>query len=47
MRYIKKGGGVQALKVRVCRITWLKVENVLCDQISVIDLDCYMTMPKH
>jgi hypothetical protein len=47
MRYIKKGGGVQALKVRVCRITWLKVDNVLREWISVIDLNCYMTMPKH
>ncbi len=37
--FIKRGGGAQALEVRVAEFAWLKVENVLQGQISVIDLN--------
>jgi hypothetical protein len=32
----------QAISAKIGRITLIKVENVLCEQISVIDLNCYM-----
>ncbi len=38
-RSIKRGGRVQALKVRVAS---LKLDNVSWDWISVINLNCYM-----
>ncbi len=38
-RFIKRGGGAQALEVRAAEFAWLKVENVLQEQISVINLN--------